>query len=75
MWYYVRMNEAEVVKLANTADLKSADRKDLAGSSPALGIYATVAQLAVQHICNVQVAGSSPVSGFRRAAYSSVAQW
>ena len=70
----MRMNEAEVAELAYAADLKSADLRILRVRVPLSVLDATVAQLAVQHICNVQVAGSSPVSGFRRAAHSSVAQ-
>ena len=63
----MRMKQAEMAELAYAADLKSADLYDLVGSSPTLGIIATVAQLAEQRFCKPQVAGSSPVGGFRRA--------
>ena len=60
----MRMNQAEVAELAYASDLKSDDLLDLVGSSPTLGINATVAQLAEQRFCKPQVAGSSPVGGF-----------
>ena len=65
----MRMNEAEVAELAYAADLKSADRKILRVRVPLSVLYGTIAQLAVQIICNDQVAGSSPVGAFRRAAF------
>lgn len=57
-------NEAGMAELAYASDLKSDDLNDLVGSSPTLGIIATVAQLAEQNFCKVQVAGSSPVGGY-----------
>ena len=43
---------------------RSAVNRNVAGSSPAWGVYAHVAQLAEQLICNQQVNGSSPFMGF-----------
>lgn len=70
----MRMKQAGMAELAYAADLKSADLYDLVGSSPTLGIIATVAQLAEQNFCKVQVAGSSPVGGFGGQCFSPVAQ-
>ena len=62
----MHMKEAGMAELAYASDLKSDDLLDLVGSSPTLGIIATVAQLAEQRFCKPQVAGSSPVGGFLR---------
>ena len=68
------MTQAEMAELAYASDLKSDDRYDLVGSSPTLGIIATVAQLAEQRFCKPQVAGSSPVGGFGGQCFSPVTQ-
>ena len=67
-------NEAGMAELAYASDLKSDDLNDLVGSSPTLGIIATVAQLAEQRFCKPQVAGSSPVGGFGGQCFSPVVQ-
>ena len=70
----MHMKEAGMAELAYASDLKSDDLLDLVGSSPTLGIIATVAQLAEQRFCKPQVAGSSPVGGFGGQCFSPVAQ-
>ena len=54
---------SEMAELAYAADLKSADLYDLVGSSPTLGIIATVAQLAEQPLRKRRVKGSTPFGG------------
>ena len=53
MAQFIKINERSELVAGRAADYKSADN-----------IYADVAQLAEQLICNQQVIGSSPIIGF-----------
>ncbi len=54
--------DARVVELVDTLDLKSNDHYDRAGSSPASGTIARIAQLVEHDLAKVGVASSSLVS-------------